>query len=131
MLWDLVKQRYGAMRIRLTVERVCGRVKARLLASRLEQLAAELGPGSFGTPEFLDTEMRLALALGRLAEVEYETGAPEPAERAFDRAEKIYTALRRFLPRAELNEADRRAMELGMERLKAAVERLAGRAIAA
>jgi hypothetical protein len=117
--------------MRLAVARICGRVQVRLLASKLEQLAGELGPGSFRTPEFLDTEMRLALSLGRLAEVEYETGAPEPAERAFDRAEQIYTALRRFLPRAELNEADRRAMELGMERLKAAVERLAGRAIAA
>jgi hypothetical protein len=117
--------------MRFAVARICRRVQARLLASKLEQMAGELGPGSFRAPEFLDTEMRLALALGRLAEVEFETGASKAAERAFDRAEQIYTALRRFLPRAELNETDRRTMELGMERLKLAVERLAGRATAA
>jgi hypothetical protein len=119
------------MRIRLTVEKVCGRVKSRLLASRLERLAEELGPGSFRTPEFLDTEMKLALALGRLAEVGYETGDVHAAERAFERAEQIYTALRRFLPHAELHPNERRALELGMERLGVAMERLAGRATAA
>jgi hypothetical protein len=119
------------MRIRLTVERVCGRVKGQLLASRLERLAAELGPVSFGTPEFLDTEMRLALVLGRLSEVEYETGENQAAERAFDRAEQIYTALRRFLPHAALEDSERRALEQGMEQLRLTVERLAGRATAA
>jgi hypothetical protein len=108
-----------------------GRLQAQLFASKLERLAAELGPVSFRTSEFLEAEMRLALALGRVAEVEYETGASDAAGRAFDRAEQIYTALRRFLPRVELNQTDRRAMDLGMERLRIAVERLAGRATAA
>jgi hypothetical protein len=119
------------MRIRLTVESVCVQVQSRLLASKLDRLAEEFGPVAFRAPEFLDTEMRLAVTLGRLAEVEYETGDAESAERAFDRAEQIYTALRRFLPHAELDDAERREMESGMERLKLVVERLAGRATAA
>jgi hypothetical protein len=119
------------MRVRLTVERVCCRLQSRVLASRLEQLAQELGPVSFRTPDFLATEMRLALALGRLAEVEYESGDAESAGRAFDRVEHIYTALRRFLPHAELGEAERMGLNSGMERLRIAVERLAGRATAA
>jgi hypothetical protein len=119
------------MRIRLMVERAFVQFQAGLLESKLGRLADELGPGSFRAPEFLDTEMRLALALGRLAEVEYETGAAEAAERAFDRTEQIYTALRRFLPHAELHAGERETMEAGMERLRVAVERLAGRATAA
>ena len=119
------------MRMRLTVERLWGRVRARLLASKLDRLAEELGPVSFRTPDFLDAEMRLALALGRLAEVEYESGEAGAAARAFDRAEQIYIALRRFLPHAELDDVVRRDMELGMEQLRIAVEGLAGRATAA
>jgi hypothetical protein len=119
------------MRIRLTVEKVCGLIRSRLLESRLERLAEELGPESFRTPEFLGTEVKLGLALGRLAEVEYETGDERAAERAFDRAEQIHTALRRFLPHAELDEDERLTMEQGMERLGIALERLAGRATAA
>jgi hypothetical protein len=119
------------MKIRLAVERTCRRIRARLLTSRLERMAGELGPVSFRTPEFLDAEMRLGLALARLAEVEFGTGETEEAGRAFDRAEQIYTALRRFLPHAELEEADREAMERGMERLRAAVSRLTGLGTAA
>lgn len=119
------------MRIRLTVESVCVRVQSRLLASKLDRLAEEFGPVAFRAPEFLATEMRLAVTLGRLAEVEYETGEAKSAERAFDRAEQIYTALRRFLPHAELDDAERQEMESGMVRLKLVVETLAGRATAA
>lgn len=119
------------MRMRMTLERLWGQVQARLLATKLNRLAEELGPVSFRTPDFLGTEMRLALALGRLAEIEYETGEAGPAARAFDRAEQIYIALRRFLPHAELDEATRRELECGMERLRITVEALAGRATAA
>jgi hypothetical protein len=118
------------MRIRLVVESVRARVQSRLLASKLDRLSEELGSVAFRTPVFLATEMKLALALGRLAEVEYETGEAE-AERAFDRTEQIYTALRRFLPHAELDEVQRCEMEAGMERLRLVVARLAGRATAA
>ncbi len=119
------------MRMRLTVERLWGQVQARLLATKLDRLAEELGPVSFRTPDFLGTEMRLALALGRLAAIEFETGEAGPAGRAFDRAEQIYMALRRFLPHAQLDESTRREMDSGMERLRITVEALAGRATAA
>src|SRR5579883_1789987 len=103
------------MRIGLAVERVWSRMRAGLMSSRLERLAAELGPVAFRTPEFLHAEMRLALAQARLAEAEYQLGELEAAERSFDRADQIYIALRRFLPHAELDQADRAAMESGME----------------
>ena len=119
------------MRIRLTVEKLCRQIRSRLLTSKLERMAGEMGPGSFRTPEFLDAEMRLGLALAGLAAVEFESGGREAGQRVFDRAEQIYTALRRCLPGADLDAADRGALERRMARLETAMARVTGMATAA
>lgn len=119
------------MRIGLAVERLCARLRSRVLSSKLERMAGDLGPVSFRTPEFLNAELKLAVALAGLAEIEYEIGEAEAAERCYDRAEQIFTALRRFLPHADLDPVDREILERRMERLREAMARLSGLAMAA
>jgi hypothetical protein len=94
-------------------------------------MAAELGPASYRTPEFLNAEMKVALALAALAEIEYEIGETAAAERAYGRADQIYTALRRFLPHADLDAIDRRTLDRRMERLRSAMVKVSCWAMAA
>ena len=116
------------MGIRLEVERIRLRLQAQVLAARLDRMAGERGAVSFRTPEFLDVETRLGLSLAGLASIEFQAGDVSTGGRAFEQAEQIFVALRRFLPQVELEERDRSTLELRMQRLMAAVTQMAAAA---
>lgn len=112
------------MRIRLVVAEFRRRMECRVLSSRLDRMAGDCGPDSFRAPEFLAAEIELGIALARLAEVEYEIGDGEAAERCHSRAEQIYTALFRFLPKAQLDGRERTVIEKRFDRLRRALASL-------
>ena len=119
------------MRIHIRAERFLRRLHTRILADRLEQIAAEHGPASFRSTAFLDTELKLGLALAALAEIECGLNDGDASASALERAEQIHTALRRFLPHADLEAAVRATLEARLERLGFKLARLSGRAVAA
>ncbi|HLH15877.1 MAG TPA: hypothetical protein VKX45_01590 [Bryobacteraceae bacterium] len=119
------------MRIRWKLGRAWKRLHAGMLSSRLERMAAHAGPAAFGTPEFLEAEMKLGQALAVLAGMEYRLGNLGGGGLAHARAEQIHTALARFLPHAELSAPERTAMERRLERLQEAILRISGEPMAA
>jgi hypothetical protein len=119
------------MQIRLVVEGVCKQIQCRLLTSKLERLAGDRGPGSFRSPEFVAAELDLGVVLADLAKIEYAVGREECAEQSQARAEQIYNALLRFLPRSELGDPERTAMQVRLARLERALAKLQDRQAAA
>ncbi len=119
------------MRMRWKLGRAWKRVHARILSSRLERMAEHAGPVAFGTPGFLEAEMKLGQALAVLAGIEYRLGNPAGGGLAHARAEQIHTALARFLPHAELGAQERAALERRLERLQEAIMRISGEPMAA
>jgi hypothetical protein len=115
------------MQIRLVVAEFRRRWECRILSRRLDRMAGDGGPDSFRTPEFLAAEVELGLALALWAEAQYAIGYAECAALSHARAEQIYTALGRFLPRAQLGERERMVIERRCDKLRQALASLQNR----
>lgn len=115
------------MQIRLVVAEFRRRCECRLLSRRLDRMAGDGGPDSFRTPEFLAAEVELGIALARWAESQYAIGHTECAALSHARAEQIYTALGRFLPKAQLGERERMVIERRCDKLRQALASLQNR----
>lgn len=115
------------MQIALVVAEFRRRIQCRLVSRRLDRMAGNQGPESYRTSEFLAAEVELAIALALWAETLYAIQSPEEANSAHARAEQIYTALVRFLPRAELGPRERMVIEKRFERLHQALASLQNR----
>ncbi len=119
------------MRMRWKLGRAWKRLHAGILSSRLERMAGHAGPVAFGTPEFLDAEIKLGQALAVLAGIEYRLGNLAGGGLAHARAEQIHTALARFLPHADLGAPERAVLERRLERLQETILRISGEPMAA
>ena len=108
------------MRISFIVNAIKKHIRSRVLAAKLDRMG-DLDSGSF---DFLKTELELALVLASLAGIEYGEGHEKAAQRLHSRAEQIYTALLRFLPRAQLNEHERAVLETELDKLQEALTKL-------
>ncbi|HUB34142.1 MAG TPA: hypothetical protein VMA31_13970 [Bryobacteraceae bacterium] len=111
------------MQIRLAVAEFRRRWECRLLSRQLDRMAGDRGPDSYRTPEFLAAEVEFGIALARWAEAQYAIGHND-APSSHSRAEQIYTALVRFLPKAQLDERERMVIERRFESLRQGLARL-------
>jgi hypothetical protein len=111
---------HTGMRIGFIVNAIKKHIRSRVLAARLDRIGGR-DSGSF---DFLKTELELGLVLASLAGIEYGEGHEKAAQRSHSRAEQIYTALLRFLPRAQLNEDERAGLEAELDKLQEALTKL-------
>ncbi len=81
--------------------------------------------------DFLRTELATCFSFASIAETERKTGDHANANRSVADAEKGYATMRRFLSDSKhakhISEEERQELMAGMERLRATLDKLAGR----